>query len=155
MRTFITAIAAGMLISGAATAQDFYGGVALDYHKPHAGEEHSAAALIAGIQLGRGTISYGLEADASTPVDGTDTYDALRVRGLAFYDLGGVEALAGIGATQYTLNGDSFTGYNFGLGAQIPWNDSWSVRVEFIRDMMDQDYTTNVTTTRLGMIYRF
>lgn len=138
-----------------AQAQDFYGGVALDYHTPHAGEAHTGGAILAGVTWGAGPLGYGAEVDYATPIDDTDTYDAMRLRGLIRYDFGAFTGIAGVGATRYTLNGTDLNGYNFGLGAEVGVSDALSLRVEIIRDMMDEEYTTNVTATRLGLIYRF
>mgnify|MGYP001206725447 CR=1 FL=1 len=60
MRIFTAALALA-LTAGAAHAQDMYVGVAFDYGKPHAGDDQTAASLMAGVAFDAGTIGYGAE----------------------------------------------------------------------------------------------
>jgi hypothetical protein len=151
----ITVIAVAMaLTGGAAQAQDIYAGVAFDYAYPHAGDTQTAATLLAGASFDVGTISFGAEIEYGASATFGGDYDTARLRLVGAYDFGSVTALATVGGTRYDAGADTFSGYNFGLGAQVPISDALDLRGEFIRDMMD-DYGTNVTTTRIAAVYDF
>lgn len=153
MRIFTAALALA-LTTGAAHAQDMYLGVAFDYGKPHAGDDQTAASLMAGVAFDAGTIGYGAEIEYGASSTFGGDYDIARIRAVGSYDLGSMSALASVGATQYDTGVAKFSGYNFGLGVQVPVNDALDVRAELIRDMMD-DFGNNVTTTRLAAVYAF
>ncbi len=151
----ITTLAAAFLCAGsAASAQDIYAGVALDYGLPHSGDAQTAASLLIGGSYSLGTMAIGAEAEYGAAATFGGDYDTARLRLIGSYDFGSVTALASLGGTHYDAGADTFTGYNFGLGAQMPLTSSLDLRGEIIRDMMD-DYGTNVTTTRLAAIYTF
>jgi hypothetical protein len=151
----ISAIALAVAMTGsAAHAQDVYAGVAFDYGKPHAGDDQTAASLMAGVSYEVGTLSFGAEVEYGASATFGGDYDTARLRLIGAYDFGGVTALASIGGTRYDAGADTFTGYNYGIGAQVPVTAALDVRAEIMRDMMD-DYGTNVTTTRLAAIYSF
>ena len=137
------------LTGGAAQAQDVYAGVAFDYGSPHAGDAQTAASLLAGASFDTGLLSFGAEVEYGASATFGGDYDTARLRVIGGYDFGGFTALASIGGTRYT-----FSGYNYGLGAQVPVSNAIDLRAEFIRDMMD-DYGANVTTTRIAAIYDF
>lgn len=151
----ISIIAVAVALTGsAAQAQDVYAGVAFDYGSPHAGDAQTAASLMAGASYDLGTMSLGAEVEYGASATFGGDYDTARLRLIGGYDFGGVTALASIGGTRYNTGADTFTGYNFGIGAQMPVSDVLDIRAEFMRDMME-DYGTNVTTTRIAAIYSF
>lgn len=150
--TFLAA--AIICASSAASAQDIYAGVALDYGKPHAGDDQSVASLLLGGNYNLGTIALGAEAEYGAAAAFGGDYDTARLRLIGAYDFGSVTALASVGGTRYDEGADSFTGYNFGLGVQLPVSNALDLRGEIIRDMMD-DFDANVTTTRIAAIYTF
>ncbi len=151
----ISALALALAVTGgAAHAQDVYVGVALDYGQPHSGDTQSVASLMVGGAFDMGTMSVGVEAEYGAAASFGGDYDTARLRLLGGYDLGSVTALASIGATSYDLGATSASGYNVGLGVQMPVNNALDVRAEFIRDFMD-DYGTDVTTTRIAAVYSF
>ena len=153
MRIFTPALALA-LTTGAAYAQDMYVGVAFDYAKPHAGDDQTAASLMAGVAFDAGSIGYGAEIEYGASSTFGGDYNIARIRAVGSYDLWSMSALASVGATQYDTGVAKFSGYNFGLGVQVPVNDALDVRAELIRDMMD-DFGNNVTTTRLAAVYSF
>lgn len=151
----ITTLAAALLCAGtAASAQDIYAGVAVDYGLPHSGDGQAAASLLLGGTYNLGTLAIGAEAEYGAAATFGGDYDTARLRLIGSYDFGSFTALASLGGTHYDTGDDGFSGYNFGLGAQMPLTNTLDVRGEIIRDMMD-DYGTDVTTTRLAAIYTF
>ncbi len=151
----ISIIAVVVAMTGSAVhAQDVYAGVAFDYGSPHAGDAQSAASLIAGVSYDLGAMSLGAEVEYGASATFGGDYDTARLRLIGGYDFGSVTALASIGGTRYDTGADTFTGYNFGIGAQMPISDALDIRAEIMRDMME-DYGTNVTTTRIAAIYSF
>lgn len=151
----ISVIAMAIALTGsAAQAQDVYAGVAFDYGSPHAGDAQTAASLLAGASFDTGLLSFGAEVEYGASATFGGDYDTARLRIMGGYDFGGFTALASIGGTRYDAGADTFSGYNYGLGAQVPVSNAIDLRAEFIRDMMD-DYGTNVTTTRIAAIYDF
>lgn len=153
MKTTLLA-AALVCASGAASAQDIYAGVAFDYGTPHAGDTQSAASLLLGGTYALGTMAIGAEAEYGAAATFGGDYDTARLRLIGSYDFGSVTALASLGGTRYDAGADTFTGYNYGLGVQVPVSNALDLRGEVIRDMMD-DFGTNVTTTRIAAIYSF
>lgn len=153
----IQMIVAALTVAAApVAAQDFYVGGGFDYAKPHSGDDRTAATGFAGVAFGNGAIGYGAEIEFGKTIDDNTDYNTARARLIGSYDFGGFAALASVGATQYDLGaGGKFDGYNFGLGALVPMSDSVAIRGEVIRDMMDDDYPTDVTTTRISVIYNF
>ncbi len=153
MKRFCLIIAA-MTVAGAASAQDIYVGGGVDYQLPHSGDAQTSAALVAGATFGEGALGYGLEAEYGSSVTDGTTYDAARLRALATYDFGGFTGLASAGLTQFSEGSTDFSGTNFGFGAELPYGDNARLRFEMIRDIMD-DYPTDVTTTRAGVVFNF
>jgi len=152
-----TILAATMAIAATgASAQDFYLGGSVDYAKPHSGDEQTSVGLMGGVEFGSGgPLGFAAQAEYSTPRAGAEDYDAARLRGLASYDFGGFAAVGGVGITRYRDGGTDYKGYNFSLGVDAKLGDGpGSVRVEMVRDIMD-DYGTDVTTTRIGYKYNF
>lgn len=146
--------AALAVVGSAASAQDIYAGVAFDYGTPHSGDAQSAATLLFGGAYSLGTMAIGAEAEYGAAATFGGDYDTARLRLIGSYDFGSVTALASLGGTRYDAGADTFTGYNYGLGVQVPVSNALDLRGEVIRDMMD-DYGTNVTTTRVAAIYSF
>ncbi|WP_458791296.1 hypothetical protein [Yoonia sp. MH D7] len=151
---FTTLLAALVCAGTSASAQDIYAGVALDYGLPHSGDAQTAASLLVGGSYSLGTMAIAGEAEYGAAATFGGDYDTARLRLIGSYDFGSVTALASLGGTYYDAGADTFTGYNFGVGAQMPITGALDIRGEIMRDMMD-DYGTNVTTTRLAAIYTF
>ena len=154
MRIFaITSIAT--LMAAPVLAQDVYGGIAADYGLPHSGDSQTSLSGLVGLQFGSGAIGYGVEADYGFGVAGLQDRDTGHLRGLLTYDLGSVTGIATLGFTRYDIEGDDvYSGYNFGLGVQAPVGEKLLLRGEIFRDNMD-GYPTNVTTSRVGVLYKF
>lgn len=151
----LSIFAAAFVVAGAAAqAQDIYAGVAFDYATPHAGDTQTAASLFLGGNYELGTLAIGAEAEYGAAATFGGDYDTARLRLIGSYDFGTVKALASLGGTRYDAGADAFTGYNYGIGVQVPVSNALDMRGEIIRDMMD-DYGTNVTTTRIAAIYSF
>lgn len=153
MKISVIAVAIA-LTGGAAQAQDVYAGVAFDYGSPHSGDAQTAASLLAGASYDTGLLSFGAEIEYGASATFGGDYDTARLRIMGGYDFGGFTALASIGGTRYDAGADTFSGYNFGLGAQVPVSNAIDLRAELIRDIMD-DYEADVTTTRIAAIYAF
>lgn len=154
MKISVIALAVA-LMGSTAQAQDIYAGVAFDYGKPHAGDDQTAASLMAGVSYDIGTLSFGAEVEYGASATFGGDYDTARLRLIGAYDFGSVTALASIGATRYDAGADTFDGYNFGIGAQMPVTSVLDVRAEIMRDMMEESFNNNVTTTRIAAIYSF
>ncbi len=155
MKKAILALGFGLAATGA-SAQDLYVGGMADYQRPHSGDAQTSATVLAGAGFSyNGTIGYGIEAEYGMAVTSGDSYDAARVRGRATYDFGSVVGFATLGVTGYFEDGADYSGYNFGLGGEVPVGAGGALRLEIIRDMMDQSYVTNVTTTRIGYAFGF
>ncbi len=137
----------------AVVAQDAYVGVSLDYGRPHAGDTYAATGLLGGLRFGDSDLSYGAEVDVDLASGGP--YDASRLRGTIYNDMGKLGLFAAVGATYYDLDaGGSETGINYGLGADFELYGNMTLRAEAIRDHMP-DYTTDVTTLRIGVTFGF
>ena len=157
MKTILAALCA-LCVGSAATAQEFHGGLAFDYGKPHSGEDQSGLSWLGGVTFGGPTFRYGFELDVGTPFGGNTDYDTNRLRLMGFYDIGDYTILGGVGVTRYQFGDDDNDGSNVSIGVARDFSDRWALRGEFIRDFMDEDFdgfTDAVTTTRLAMIYRF
>lgn len=157
MTSFLKTIcAAGVALSIATpvVAQDVYVGGAYDYGLPHSGDAESFGTFIAGVRFGTGALRYGFEGELGAPVGGDDVRETARLRAIGAYDFGSFIGLVSYGGTQYEEGGVNFSGQTFGFGAEVPITGGLTGRAEVIRDLMD-DYPTNVTTTRLGVTYRF
>ena len=151
----ISTIAIAVALMGStAHAQDIYAGVAFDYGTPHAGDSQTAATLLFGGAYDMGVLALGAEAEYGAPATFGGDYDTARLRLIGSYDFGSMTALASVGGTRYDAGALNYTGYNYGLGVQVPVTNALDLRGEVIRDMMD-DYGTNVTTTRVAAIYSF
>lgn len=144
-----------VVAASGATAQEFHGGLSLDYASPTEGDSQTAFSGIAGVTFGRDTLTYGVEAEAGVPLGGNTDYDTTRFRIIGLYDLGGYEILGAAGFTRYGLTDDSEDGTNFGLGVQRAYSDWTTLRAEFIRDNMSNDDVPDATTARVGILFNF
>lgn len=144
-----------IVTAGLASAQDVYVGGSLDYQLPHSGDAQSSVAIVGGARFGDGPLGYGLEAEYGQSFGNDASYDAARLRAIATYEFGPVTGLATAGVTQYSEGGNDFSGTNFGLGAELPYGDKARFRFEMMRDLMDDDFRTDVTTTRAGVMFNF
>ncbi len=154
MKTLIAALAFAAL-GTAAQAQDIYVGATADYHFPHSGDGQTVGSIVAGLGLGSGPIALGAEAEAGFRIAGDNDYDTARVRIWTSYDWGDYTLRFAGGVTEYYFDGGNAGGFNFGFGADRALTETLSVRGELIRDFMDTDLTTDVTTTRIGVVYHF
>ncbi len=154
-KQLVSGIVAALIGSGAA-AQEFYAGGTLDYMYPHSGDSQTSAAFIGGVTLGVApTYSFGAELEFGTQIAGDNDYDTQRYRLWGAYDLGEVAVRVAGGVTQYSFDGTDPEGYNLGVGVQRDFSPRIAVRGEFIRDFMDDNFTAAVTTTRIGVLYKF
>lgn len=154
MKTLIAALTFAALGTGA-QAQDFYVGGTADYHFPHSGDAQTVASVVAGMGLGSGAFGIGAEAEAGFRIAGDNDYDTSRVRIWTSYDWGDYTLRFAGGVTEYYFDAGTAGGFNFGLGAERAMSDTLTLRGEFIRDFMDTDFTSDVTTTRVAVIYNF
>ena len=144
--------AALALMSSVAVAQDAYVGVTLDYGDPAGGPGEIATGILGGLRFGDGGLSYGAEFDMD--LIGSSDFDASRLRGVVYNDMGKFGLFATMGATRFDLDaGGSETGLNAGLGADYELRGNMSLRAEAIRDYMPD--APDVTTLRLGVTFGF
>ena len=140
-------------ISTSVQAQDAYVGVSVDYGSPLDGDTSIASGLLGGVRFGEGAVTYGAEVDLDLTND--TPYDASRLRGTVYNDMGKVGLFAALGATYYDLDaGGAENGFNIGLGADYELQDNIVLRAEAIRDHMP-DYSNDVTTFRVGVAFGF
>ncbi|MEO9865025.1 MAG: hypothetical protein ABJO29_08545 [Yoonia sp.] len=153
----IQAVLAAVAISLAApvAAQDLYVGAGLDYGYPHSGDKEFFGSLMAGVVFDVGPVGIGIEGDTGHQFGGGDGRETSRVRGLVTYDFGRFTGIASAGAVQYKIGNSVTDGETYGLGAQMPVTDRFDGRFEMIRDFVGGDFGTDVTTTRLSMLYKF
>lgn len=148
---------AAFAMASPVAAQDLYVGAGVDYGLPHSGDAQGIGSFIAGVTFDGGdTLGFGVEGELGQPIgDSGDRRETSRVRGMLSYEFGAVTGLASVGAVQYELGQQTFNGDTVGLGAQMSFTESLDGRFELMRDFMDDDYGTNVTTTRLGVLFQF
>ncbi|WP_296425349.1 hypothetical protein [Yoonia sp.] len=154
MKTLISVLFAAVIGSGA-SAQDFYAGATLDYGLPHSGDAQTVGSVIAGVGLGDAQIGYGAEVELGMHVAGDADYDTQRFRFWGTYGLGDISARVAGGVTQFDTDSGIVDGYNLGLGVQRDVSDRLTMRGEFIRDFPDDSAFPAVTTTRIGVTYKF
>lgn len=150
----IALLLGALTIGSSVAAQEFYGGLSLDYSLPHSGDSQTAASLIGGVMFGGPVLKYGAEADFGFPLAGDAEYDTVRLRAMGSYDFGDYTVLAGLGVTEYSVGNASADGQNVSVGVQRAISDRVTLRAEFIRDFME-DGVSNTTTTRIGAVYYF
>lgn len=138
-----------------AAAQDLYIGAGGDYAYPHSGDSEAFGSFVAGVIFDVGPVGVGIEGDVGTQLTDGDGRETSRVRGLVTYDFGRFTGIASAGAVQYKIGNTVFDGESYGLGAQMPIANRFDGRVEFIRDFVGGDFRTDVTTTRLSVLYQF
>lgn len=153
MRRLLTLLGA-LAIGSSVAAQEFHGGLSLDYAKPHSGNGQTAVSFLGGLMLGGPAFKYGVEAEVGLPTGGNTDYEAARLRLLGTYEEGDYTYLLGAGATQYGATTGDVGGRHFSVGLQRAVSDRVTLRAEFIRDFMDDTYP-DTTTTRIGMLYSF
>lgn len=143
--------------AGAASAETtVYLGAGADYALPHSGDEQAFGSLIAGATFDLWeNMGLGIEAEVGEPLGDGDGRETSRLRGLFTYDFGPVTGIASLGIVQYELDQQNFDGETFGLGAQMELRDRVDGRFEIMRDFNDEDYDTNVTTSRLSVMFNF
>lgn len=141
----------------AATAETtVYVGAGADYGYPHSGDEQAFGSLIAGATFDLWeNMGLGIEGEVGEPVGSGDGRETSRVRGLFTYDFGPVTGIASLGIVQYELDQQNFDGETFGIGAQMGIMDRLDGRFEIMRDFTDNDYGTNVTTSRIALMFNF
>ena len=89
------------------------------------------------------------------PLGGETNRETSRLRGLFTYDFGAVTGIASVGVVQYEVGNQNFDGETFGVGAQMELSDRIDGRFEILRDFNDDDFGTDVTTSRLGVYFKF
>lgn len=155
MKLVVSAVLAAV-VGSAASAQDFYAGVGLDYMYPHSGDSQTVGSFIGGVGLGAaGQFDYGAELEFGNHIAGDADYDTQRFRLWSTYDLGNVAVRVSGGVTQYDFDGNSPEGYNLGVGVERNFSPRVTLRGEFIRDFMEDSFSAAVTTTRVGVFYNF
>ncbi len=154
MKRLIPIIIAATL-GTAASAQDAYLGVGVEYLYPHSGDGQNVASGIAGLGFDTGLFGVGAEAEYGFRVTGGNDYDTARVRAWVSYDWADYSFRFAGGVTEYYFEDDNAGGFNFGLGAERDVSPNLTLRGELIRDFMDDTFTEAVTTTRIAMLYKF
>jgi hypothetical protein len=149
----LTALA--MTVAAPVAAQDLYLGGALDYGFPHSGDKEFFGSFSAGVIFDVGPVGIGIEGDVGAQFGDGDGRETSRVRGLVTYDFGRFTGIASAGAVQYKIGSTTHDGETFGLGAQMPIADRFDGRFEIMRDFVGGDFGTNVTTSRLAVLYKF
>ena len=142
-------------LGSAAVAQDAYVGAGIDYHYPHAGDAQTVTSAIAGLGFDTGYFGIGAEAEYGLRVAGDNDYDTARVRGWLSYDWSDYTFRVAGGITEYYFEDDNTGGFNAGIGAQREVSPNLTLRGEFIRDFMDNTFTSAITTTRVAVLYSF
>jgi len=155
MKLTATLTALAMSIAAPVAAQDLYVGGGLDYGYPHSGDSETFGSFVAGVIFDVGPFGVGIEGDVGTQFSDGDDRETSRVRGLVTYDFGRVTGIASVGGVQYKLGDTTYNGETFGLGAQMPLSSMFEARGEFMRDFVGGGFGTNVTTTRLSVLYKF
>ena len=153
MKRILTLLGA-LAIGSSVSAQEFRGGLSLDYAKPHSGDEQSAVTFMGGVMFGQ-ALKGGLELEAGLPTGGDSDYDTSRLRLMGEYDFGRYSVVAGVGVVQYDSSSiGEVDGETASLGIAGDISDRVALRFEFLRDFMDEG-ASNTTTSRIGLIYNF
>jgi hypothetical protein len=142
-------------VAAPVAAQDLYVGAGLDYGYPHSGDKESFGSFVAGVIFDVGPVGIGIEGDVGHQFGDGDGRETSHVRGLVTYDFGQFTGIASAGAVQYKIGSTVHDGESYGLGAQMPVTAQFDGRLEFIRDFVGGDFGTDVTTTRLALLYKF
>ena len=153
IRATLTALA--ITFAAPVAAQDLYVGAGLDYGFPHSGDSEGFGSFVAGVIFDVGPVGIGVEGDLGSQITDGDGRETSRVRGLLTYDFGGVTGIASAGIVQVKRDNRTFDGETFGLGAQMPISGNLNGRLELMRDFNGDDFETDVTTTRLSVLYTF
>ena len=156
IRLILAACALTLGTTAASAQTTVYLGAGADYGLPHSGEDEIFGSLIAGATFDLWeNMGLGIEGELGEPVGNGDGRETSRVRGLFTYDFGPVTGIASLGVVQYELGSQTFDGETVGLGAQMGVTDRIDGRFEVMRDFADDDYATNVTTSRLALMFNF
>ena len=157
IRMILAACALTASATAASAQTTVYLGAGADYGYPHSGDEQAFGSLIAGATFDLWeNMGLGIEGEVGEPIgDGGDGRETSRVRGLFTYDFGDVTGIASLGVVQYELGDETFDGETFGIGAQMGVTDRLDGRFEIMRDFAGDDYGTNVTTSRISLLFNF
>lgn len=153
IRAVFTALA--MTFAAPVAAQELYVGAGVDYGFPHAGDSETFGSFVAGVIFDVGPVGIGVEGDVGQQLGDGDGRDTTRVRGLLTYDFGFFTGIASAGTVQYERDNRVFDGEAYGLGGQMPITSNLDGRLEVIRDFLGANFGTNVTTSRLSVLYKF
>lgn len=153
MKRILTLLGA-LVIGSSVAAQEFHGGLSLDYAKPHSGDSQTSVTFMGGVMFGGPVLKYGVEAEAGLPLGGDTDYDTARLRLVGTYAFDNYTVVAGAGVVEYDTFGGTVDGESVSLGLQRAISDRVTLRAEFVRDFMG-DGVPDTTTTRVGMIYNF
>ena len=153
MKTLQAMIAAFAMTASMAQAADIYGGIALDYGRPHSGEARQHGTVLVGTRISSQLGFFAAEADVGADFGDAD-YSTLRARGIYGTSFGNFVGFGSLGGTLYRDNGKSYTSLNAGIGAEKNITSRLRVRGEIIRDFMP-NYTTSVTVLRAGLVQDF
>lgn len=155
MKIRATLTALTMMLAAPVAAQELYVGAGLDYGFPHSGDSATFGSFMAGVSFDVGPVGIGIEGELGEQLGDGDGRETSRVRGLLSYDVGSFTGFASYGTVQYERGAATFDGQTFGFGGQMPVTGNLDGRLEFIRDIFDGDFETDVTTTRLSVLYKF
>ncbi len=154
-----TVLAASLFVVSATAVsaeQSVYLGVGGDYAVPHSGEDQAFGSFVAGATFDLWeNMGLGIEGEVGEPLGGDSNRETSRLRGLFTYDFGPVTGIASLGMVQYEEGNRTFDGDTVGIGAQMELSERIDGRLEIMRDFNDDDFGTNVTTSRLGVYFKF
>lgn len=156
IRTVLVASIFAVSAVAASAEQAVYLGVGGDYALPHSGDDQTFGSVVAGATFDLwDNIGVGIEGELGEPIGGDGDRETSRLRGLFTYDFGAVTGIASVGVVQYDLGDTNADGETFGLGAQMELSDRIDGRFEFLRDFNGDDFGTDVTTSRVGVYFKF
>ena len=152
----ILAIALTFLTTAPALAQEIYGGLGLDFATPHGEDGQVLVFGFGGARFGAGPVTYGAEVDYALGLDSAADHNALRLRGIVRNDMGDFAIFGSLGLVSYGLDGGgNEDGATYGLGAEYGVGETTALRVEVIRDHVDNYNSAGVTTLRMGLAFGF
>ena len=152
-----------MTAAGAVQAQEVYGGAGLASVSPNFAASFRAPTAMLGALWGDTALKYGLEGQFSASPDLTNlSYTNLILRGIISYDLGKARVFGAAGAASLretiVLRGggtvtNTYTGANFGLGAEFEATDRVRIRLEGNRENLTGG--RHMDTVSLGVLFDF